>query len=784
MFSKIVFIIIIFVLYKKSRQLFLPEDRRKVVDYVNERSLDIDALNDAIRKLQPTLDDSLSVCGLNGDDLIQKAYIDAAWRVWPEHANTIHYSGVGWFSDRIIYQRYFFAKNEFVVHKQILDCISGKRSNTISRLAYNSLLPEYAKISTHQYRSRRSNLYPNSNLGKSKFEYGRVITYKWYEIPSNSGKVSDSIKLLSFGESDNKEISDRLKNIKVSRARRMSSANNGIGGNQCSTSDSSNYVDYDPMQELQSLIGLSSVKQEIESLRDFISLQKMRKEKGLQTSDISLHTVFTGNPGTGKTTVARIVASIFHDAGLLPTDNLIEVDRSGLVAEYIGHTAIKTNSVIDSAIGGVLFIDEAYTLAHDNDPRDFGHEAIATLLKRMEDDRGKFAVILAGYTENMDAFMKSNPGLKSRFPRTIEFSDYTSDELVAIFNSIAAQRGYTISEGGQKVLSQRIEDDVKAKDKKFGNGRYVRNLFEKAIQNQAARLKQSGVNSNTQLSLLTEEDIPVGEYSNKLVSPIDDLNSLVGLGSVKDEIRSLRNFISLQKKKKEKGLQTTDISLHTVFTGNPGTGKTTVARVVAAIFREAGLLPTENLIEVDRSALVGEYIGQTAIKTNEIIDKAMGGVLFIDEAYALSQGGSNDFGKEAISTLIKRMEDDRSRFAVILAGYTEDMSDFMNTNPGLKSRFPRIINFPDYSTEELEQIFLSIASGQGYELSANGKNALKKQIEEDVKVKDKKFGNGRYVRNLFEKAIQLQANRLEALSDPSGEELMTLTEKDISALAD
>jgi len=778
MTALIILVIIIIVFYPKVREIMLPKDRRIVVDYVNERSLDREALYDAIRKIQPTLDDSLRACDLNREDLIQDAYPDAAWQTWPENANTIHYNGVGWFSNRIIYQRYFYAKNEFVVHYQILDCLSGKRSNTISRATYNSLLPENARIATRQYRTRRSNLYPNSNLGKNKFENGKVIAFNWYEIPSTSGIASDSIKLLSFGQSDDKAISDRLKSIKTSRARRATSGSSIIG-NQRSTANSDGFVEYNPMLELQSLIGLSSVKQEIESLRDFISLQKMRKEKGLQTSDISLHTVFTGNPGTGKTTVARIVASIFHEAGLLPTDNLIEVDRSGLVAEYIGQTALKTNGVIDSAIGGVLFIDEAYTLAHENDPRDFGHEAIATLLKRMEDDRGKFAVILAGYTENMDAFMKSNPGLKSRFPRTIEFPDYTSDELAAIFKSIAAQKGYTISDGGLKALSQRIEDDVKAKDKKFGNGRYVRNLFEKAIQNQAARLKQTGMNSDAQLMLLTEEDFPSRDNNKKDISPIDALNSLVGLSSVKDEIRSLRSFISLQKKKKEKGLQTTDISLHTVFTGNPGTGKTTVARIVASIFHEAGLLPTENLIEVDRSGLVGEYIGQTAIKTNEAIDKAIGGVLFIDEAYALSQGGPNDFGKEAISTLIKRMEDDRGRFAVILAGYTEDMSDFMNANPGLKSRFPRVINFPDYSAEELEQIFMSIAAGQGYELSVDGKNALTKRIEEDIRVKDKKFGNGRYVRNLFERAIQLQATRLETVSDPSAEELTTLTEKDI-----
>ncbi len=780
MFTIILVIIIVIILYPKWRSLTLPRNRRIIVDYINEITVDKDALRTAIANLFPPIDYSFSVCGLTPDDLLQEDESNTLWTAWPEDANTIHYQRIEWYSDKILYQRFFYAKNCFVLHNQIFDSLSGRRKDTVYRADYDSLIPDSARITTSQYRTKKSNLGPNTRLDKSnKYKYGNVLTVRWLEIPSKNGNASDSIRLVSLGESADKVVPEKIKSILASRTRRV--ATFGIANNSQGKEPASIDMErYDPMAKLQSLIGLASVKKEIETMRDFIFLQKMRKEKGLQTSDISLHMVFTGNPGTGKTTVARIVAYIFHEAGLLPTDNLIEVDRSGLVAEYIGQTAIKTNSVIDSAIGGVLFIDEAYTLAPEDNPRDFGPEAIATLMKRMEDDRGKFAVILAGYSDNMDTFMKSNPGLKSRFPRTIAFPDYTCEELVAIINSIADSMRYTFSDGGLKALSQRVEDDVKAKDKGFGNGRYARILFERAILNQAARLKRTGVNTDDQLLLLTEEDIPAGDKIMKSVNPLDALNSLIGLSSVKDEIRSLRNFISLQKKKKEKGLQTTDISLHTIFTGNPGTGKTTVARIIAAIFHESGLLPTENLIEVDRSGLVGEFIGQTAIKTNEVIDKAIGGVLFIDEAYALSQGGANDFGKEAISTLIKRMEDDRGRFAVILAGYTEDMSDFMNTNPGLKSRFPRVFNFPDYSVDELKQIFLSMAADHGYRLSDDGENALTKRIEEDVKVKDKKFGNGRYVRNLFEKAILLQANRLEAVPDPSGEDLTTLIEKDIA----
>jgi AAA+ superfamily predicted ATPase len=294
---------------------------------------------------------------------------------------------------------------------------------------------------------------------------------------------------------------------------------------------------------------------------------------------------------------------------------------------------------------------------------------------------------------------------------------------------------------------------------------------------QNSKIQETKKTIQTPKSSSTDKDPSSEKKPNKL--PMEELSSLIGLKSVKEEIESLYNYIKIQKIRIEKGIKSPPLSYHCVFTGNPGTGKTTVARIVAQIYKELGILKKGHLVETDRSGLVAEYVGQTAIKTNSIIDKAIDGVLFIDEAYSLSEAGQGDFGKEAISTLIKRMEDDRERLVVILAGYSSNMDDFINTNPGLQSRFSRYIDFPDYSEEELLQIFLQNAKKGDYVLDENALTLLRGVLHDAIVHKDKNFGNARYVRNLFEKCIQNQANRLSEEKIVDKEKLCLLTAKDI-----
>ncbi len=265
------------------------------------------------------------------------------------------------------------------------------------------------------------------------------------------------------------------------------------------------------------------------------------------------------------------------------------------------------------------------------------------------------------------------------------------------------------------------------------------------------------------------------------LNPYDELNSLIGLTSVKEEITTLANFIKVQEARKAKGLKTTSTSYHCVFTGNAGTGKTTVARIVASIYKDLGILKKGHLVETDRSGLVGQYIGQTAIKTNAIVDSALEGVLFIDEAYALA-GEGRDFGKEAVATLLKRMEDNRDRLVIILAGYPDEMSKFIDMNPGLQSRFNRYIHFPDYSVDELCTIFESLASKFDYTLSPGAKDAVRKQLVSVKIQKRKNFGNARYVRNLFDKTIENQANRLAKYGNVSINLLSEIRPEDIAVI--
>lgn len=262
-----------------------------------------------------------------------------------------------------------------------------------------------------------------------------------------------------------------------------------------------------PLDELNSLIGLTDVKQEVSAIADFVKIQQMRVNRGMKPVKMSYHCVFTGNPGTGKTTVARILAKIYGYFGILRKGHLVETDRSGLVAEYIGQTAVKTNKIIDSALDGVLFIDEAYSLVQGGG-NDYGHEAISTLLKRMEDDRDRLIVVLAGYSEDMKRFIDSNPGLQSRFNRYIHFADYTYDELQQIFLLNVEKNQYKLSDEGKALLSEILNFAIEHKSKNFGNGRYVRNLFEKTIQNQAMRLSSKPNITAEELSLLTAEDLP------------------------------------------------------------------------------------------------------------------------------------------------------------------------------------------------------------------------------------------------------------------------------------
>ncbi len=251
----------------------------------------------------------------------------------------------------------------------------------------------------------------------------------------------------------------------------------------------------------------------------------------------------------------------------------------------------------------------------------------------------------------------------------------------------------------------------------------------------------------------------------------------MGLAPVKAEVKLVASLIQVQNLRRERGLPVVESSRHLVFTGNPGTGKTTVARLLAQIYRTLRVVERGHLVETDRAGLVAGYVGQTALKVKEVFESALGGVLLIDEAYALARGGERDFGQEATDTLVKLMEDHREDVAVIAAGYPDEMHRFVESNPGLRSRFPKTIHFPDYTTDELVAIFESMCKKASYVCTPEAREAARSWFE--AQPRDKGFGNGRLARNLFEASMARQASRLVALDDPTNEELMALLAEDV-----
>lgn len=521
------------------------------------------------------------------------------------------------------------------------------------------------------------------------------------------------------------------------------------------------------LEELNALTGLTEVKKEIYDLVDFLEAERMRTEAGGKKNDINLHCVFLGSPGTGKTTVAKMMARIFKGLGVLPKDEVVEVTDKDLVAGFVGQTGPQTNKIIDSAMGGVLFIDEAYTLAKSGGSgnNSFSSEAVDTLLKRMEDDRGKFIVIAAGYTNLMQDFLDANPGLDSRFTRKINFVDYAVDELHVIMMSMLYKAGFSVTPEAETRIKKHIGHIHRTRDKRFANARTVRNEYEKIVQQQSKRIvdqKRKG-NPADPVSIVPEDIVVRGESTGQLTVEqlMKNLNELIGLGSVKEKILGLVDFLEAEQMRTASGAKSKSLNLHFVFKGSPGTGKTTVARMLGQIFQQMGILSTGQVIEVTDKDLVAPYLGQTSPLTNKVIDSAMGGVLFIDEAYTLS-GKPNGGGQEVIDTLLKRMEDDRGKFIVITAGYAEQMEKFLDSNPGLDSRFTQKILFEDYQPPELMKIMTSMIASNGLKLDSAAETRLFKHLEQLYQQKDSRFANARTVRNEFEEILQRQSRRLVA----------------------
>jgi SpoVK/Ycf46/Vps4 family AAA+-type ATPase len=553
------------------------------------------------------------------------------------------------------------------------------------------------------------------------------------------------------------------------------------------------------MAELDAMIGLTAVKDQVRSITASVEAARRRAVAGHGSGKPMQHFVFLGPPGTGKTAVARIIAKVFYAFGLLDSPAVVEAQRADLVGEYLGATAIKTNELVDSAMGKVLFIDEAYSLVNEGDGQGdrFGHEAIQALLKRAEDDRENLIIVLAGYERQMENFLSANPGLNSRFGLRVKFPGYTPAELLALADRELQGKGELLDPDARPVLRKVFEEIGRRRlADELGNGRFVRSLLAKAGQHRDVRVMAGSQEpSPAELVTLRGEDIEPAYaeltarfrgYSDTptVESALAELDALVGLEPVKQQVHEIAAQLRVARLRDRQGLVSQPPVRHFVFTGPPGTGKTTVARIIGRIFAALGLLVRPEVIEAHRADLVGEHLGSTAIKTNRLIDSALGGVLFIDEAYALhneAYSGGDAFGSEAVATLLKRAEDDRDRLVVVLAGYTQDMDRLLRSNPGLASRFSTRIAFPSYDPDELGQIAEVIAAQAGDIFAADALPVLRSiftQACEQGQIDE--LGNGRFARSLFERAGAVRDLRISRQGEsPTAADLTTVLAADV-----
>lgn len=510
------------------------------------------------------------------------------------------------------------------------------------------------------------------------------------------------------------------------------------------------------LELLDQMVGLQAVKNQMNRYRNMVQLAQRRKVCGFQTQTPSLHAAFLGNPGTGKTTVAKLYGKMLKEQGLLSKGHVVIENRSTLMGQNYASEQEKTLAALEKARGGVLFIDEAYQLYKPEDPRDPGQNVLDTLLTVMGDENKKdWALLLAGYTTEMTTMLTYNPGFQSRIPQQNRyyFADYSVDELMLIAENYCKSNNYILSPDARKALKNKITRDYRRKDRNFGNGRYLTNLLQNEIlQAMSDRLEHIHKPNLLQLMTIEKSDIPAFRPRNYEKS-LKKLYRLVGLNKLKTSIESHLNLVKFTVLRNEQGLTSEIPPQHMVFTGNPGTGKTTVADLMGEIYASLGLLSIGQVIRVERKDLIGAHVGETEQKTAEILKRAQGNVLFIDEAYTLNNDSGVDYGRRALELLLQPLANPHIDMLVILAGYPEEMEKLFQANAGLKSRFPNTFYFEDYTANELLEIVQDAAHARNYHFTPAALKALRLLIEEQLNHRDVHWGNARSVIQLLTNSI-------------------------------
>lgn len=525
---------------------------------------------------------------------------------------------------------------------------------------------------------------------------------------------------------------------------------------------------------LNELVGLENVKEQVRQMKN-----RMDFYGGASPDRVSgSHMVFLGPPGTGKTTIARIITKILYDFGYIQENRCVEIDGGYLKSPFQGQTPARSNAIIKYAMGGVLFIDEAYVLTEDRNNAQ-GAEAVGILLKAMEDHRDDLVIIMAGYEDNMNRMLATNEGFASRIKHKIYFDNFSVDELGKIFKSFMYKTGgqkYSIEDKAFETLKKHFEKERSVPG--FGNARVVRNAWDAILDIHADRFMTGNISQDKKYVISVED---VEEYIGKrqkqmtedgrnfiasknldssIISlqelkqktkpgsenPDEDLARLTGLNVVKEEIARMKAQFEFY----DGNLENT--GNHMVFVGPPGTGKTTVASIMTGYLYKLGLIRENSYLDINGDFLKGSYLGHTGKRTEAVVQYAQGMVLFVDEAYILAgkDGDTDAFGAEAVAVLLDAMEKYRQNFVVIFAGYEKEMNDFLDVNSGLRSRINLQFHFTSYTPHELAQMMQRVAKDNNFKVDSDVWLPLQKYFK--TKISDPHFGNGRYVRQFFEAA--------------------------------
>ena len=505
---------------------------------------------------------------------------------------------------------------------------------------------------------------------------------------------------------------------------------------------------------------------------------------------LNIHLVLTGNPGTGKTTVAYLLGEILRDAGLLKLGHTVKASREDLIAGYVGQTALRTAQKISDAMGGIFFVDEAYRLIQGGE-NDFGQEALETLMEAMSNHMGAFSTVIAGYPGRIAEFLESNPGLRRRFgsQNIIHIPNFDPPVLQHIFEQEALNNRRTLDPGLHRLLADFFINWHAAVDPEtFGNAGDVKNLFQEMDVRRSERVQSSEIDRQSRNTFILE-DVPerVREYlrprkAATVEEALSILDGLTGLAEVKALVRRRTHLIQMQQEQQRRGNSTKmPVPGHYLFLGRPGTGKTTVARLLGRVFQLLGVIGQSQVIEVGPGDLIDKYVGGTEEKARKVFKKALNRVLFIDEAHQLIEGGKNGHGRIVVKALVPFMLNNKKNVCVIAAGYPEDMERFLELDIGLKSRFTKIIMFEDFNETELLEIFTRLVTKNG-EIPGPG---LLDEVARLFKIwvldKGKDFGNARDVGKLLEAMMECRAERLTGcdLTACSNEELQTFLPEDL-----